>query len=163
MAHPIGPNGILEGSDNRFLANHLVKNLRTKLPGNDLIFHMLRPSWSGPGVTVAHQMTRCRCFLPDLAGFTGSNCTAPLSLIRREWDSNPRWSFPHTRFPSVLLQPLGHLSRLQSLPTLSQTSFILFERSEQGEGTDPFLLPEAAGSDRGYRQSAGSPEISSNG
>src|SRR6187551_3268404 len=68
-------------------------------------------------------MTRCRCFLPDLAGFTGSNCTAPLSLIRREWDSNPRWSFPHTRFPSVLLQPLGHLSRLQSLPTLSQTFF----------------------------------------
>ena len=29
---------------------------------------------------------------------------------RREWDSNPRWSFPHTRFPSVLLKPLGHLS-----------------------------------------------------
>src|SRR6185436_15871723 len=31
-------------------------------------------------------------------------------LKRREWDSNPRWSYPHTRFPSVLLQPLGHLS-----------------------------------------------------
>ena len=29
---------------------------------------------------------------------------------RREWDSNPRWSHPHTRFPSVLLKPLGHLS-----------------------------------------------------
>src|ERR1051325_704582 len=29
---------------------------------------------------------------------------------RREWDSNPRWSYPHTRFPSVLLKPLGHLS-----------------------------------------------------
>ena len=23
---------------------------------------------------------------------------------------NPRWSFPHTRFPIVLLKPLGHLS-----------------------------------------------------
>jgi hypothetical protein len=31
-------------------------------------------------------------------------------LKRREWDSNPRWSHPHTRFPSVLLKPLGHLS-----------------------------------------------------
>ena len=29
---------------------------------------------------------------------------------RRGWDSNPRCSFPHTRFPSVLLRPLGHLS-----------------------------------------------------
>ena len=30
---------------------------------------------------------------------------------RTERDSNPRWSFPQTRFPSVRLQPLGHLSR----------------------------------------------------
>src|SRR6266849_10693153 len=29
---------------------------------------------------------------------------------RRGWDSNPRLSFPNTRFPSVLLKPLGHLS-----------------------------------------------------
>ena len=31
---------------------------------------------------------------------------------RREWDSNPRKSFPLTRFPSVRLKPLGHLSKL---------------------------------------------------
>ena len=31
---------------------------------------------------------------------------------RREWDSNPRKSYPLTRFPSVRLKPLGHLSRL---------------------------------------------------
>ena len=31
-------------------------------------------------------------------------------IWRREWDSNPRYSFPHTRFPSVRLKPLGHLS-----------------------------------------------------
>ena len=31
-------------------------------------------------------------------------------IWRREWDSNPRLSFPNTRFPSVLLKPLGHLS-----------------------------------------------------
>ena len=29
---------------------------------------------------------------------------------RRERDSNPRNGFPFTRFPSVRLQPLGHLS-----------------------------------------------------
>src|SRR5437870_8965547 len=33
-----------------------------------------------------------------------------LSSWRREWDSNPRYGFPYTRFPSVRLQPLGHLS-----------------------------------------------------
>lgn len=31
--------------------------------------------------------------------------------IRREWDSNPRYTFMYTRFPSVLLKPLGHLSK----------------------------------------------------
>jgi hypothetical protein len=30
---------------------------------------------------------------------------------RREWDSNPRYGFPYTRFPSERLQPLGHLSK----------------------------------------------------
>ena len=29
---------------------------------------------------------------------------------RREWDSNPRYAFTYTRFPSVRLKPLGHLS-----------------------------------------------------
>jgi hypothetical protein len=29
---------------------------------------------------------------------------------RRGWDSNPRYGFPYTRFPSVRLKPLGHLS-----------------------------------------------------
>ena len=35
---------------------------------------------------------------------------SPKRYWRREWDSNPRYGFPYTRFPSVLLQPLGHLS-----------------------------------------------------
>jgi hypothetical protein len=34
----------------------------------------------------------------------------PVNQWRREWDSNPRYGFPHTRFPSVRLKPLGHLS-----------------------------------------------------
>src|SRR5438094_6919785 len=33
---------------------------------------------------------------------------------RREWDSNPRYGFPYTRFPSVRLQPLGHPSATAS-------------------------------------------------
>jgi hypothetical protein len=28
-----------------------------------------------------------------------------MTCWRREWDSNPRYSFPHTRFPSVRLKP----------------------------------------------------------
>src|SRR5262249_6157708 len=32
------------------------------------------------------------------------------SFWRREWDSNPRYGFPYTRFPSVRLKPLGHPS-----------------------------------------------------
>ena len=42
----------------------------------------------------------------------------PWSSWRREWDSNPRYSFPHTRFPSVRLKPLGHLSGCTSLEGL---------------------------------------------
>ena len=35
---------------------------------------------------------------------------AVLEHWRRGWDSNPRYGFPYTRFPSVRLKPLGHLS-----------------------------------------------------
>src|SRR5919201_3258360 len=38
-------------------------------------------------------------------------CSEFLRGWRREWDSNPRYGFPYTRFPSVRLQPLGHPSR----------------------------------------------------
>ena len=33
-------------------------------------------------------------------------------LSQRGWDSNPRYSYPYTNFPGLLLQPLGHLSIL---------------------------------------------------
>jgi integrase/recombinase XerD len=38
---------------------------------------------------------------------------------RRGWDSNPRLSFPNTRFPSVLLKPLGHLSEFRVLRSVA--------------------------------------------
>src|ERR1700686_1434625 len=41
---------------------------------------------------------------------------------RRGWDSNPRSSFPDTRFPSVLLKPLGHLSTGENPIRLAQSS-----------------------------------------
>ena len=42
---------------------------------------------------------------------------------RRERDSNPRNGLPFTRFPSVRLQPLGHLSN-QDLDMLSSKALI---------------------------------------
>ena len=34
----------------------------------------------------------------------------PSRLWRKREDSNLRYGYPHTRFPSVLLKPLGHTS-----------------------------------------------------
>jgi hypothetical protein len=36
---------------------------------------------------------------------------AEIKNIRRERDSNPRYSYPYTAFPVLRLQPLGHLSK----------------------------------------------------
>jgi hypothetical protein len=41
-------------------------------------------------------------------------------IFRRERDSNPRDGCPPTRFPSVLLQPLGHLSQKRTAPGRSR-------------------------------------------
>ena len=46
---------------------------------------------------------------PELQIENASN-EALYSTWRRGWDSNPRYGHPHTHFPGVLLQPLGHLS-----------------------------------------------------
>src|SRR5690606_31269963 len=37
----------------------------------------------------------------------------PLHVTRWRWDSNPRWSCPHTRFRGVLLWPLGHATAVK--------------------------------------------------
>src|SRR3972149_7746059 len=39
-----------------------------------------------------------------------ADCRPRQTLQRRERDSNPRYGFPYTCFPDMLLQPLGHLS-----------------------------------------------------
>ena len=70
------------------------------------------------GDTVSHRETRYRCFLPDLAGFTGADCTAPLEpdngvgirLLCR--DSPPAFRIPN--FCPVLSAVPTHRLRLLS-------------------------------------------------
>src|SRR5579864_9274983 len=89
---------------------------RHHAPGPRLFLHTLLH-------TLAREIWRERVELggtPDSAQVAGSadfyvsNWSwlkfSETSFWRREWDSNPRYSFPHTRFPSVRLKPLGHLS-----------------------------------------------------
>ena len=45
---------------------------------------------------------------------SGRYILSRINSWRREWDSNPRYSLKYTRFPSVRLKPLGHLSVGQS-------------------------------------------------
>ena len=77
---------------------------------------------------------RCRglCAKPAVIGdFSAAKSSGELWLQqdwRREWDSNPRYGFPYTRFPSVRLQPLGHLS-VRTLMTGQR----LFFKSGRGE------------------------------
>ena len=76
MPDAVHLDGILEGLNDRLLTNDILEYLRPELSGNDLILHRIYRG-SGPGVTASHWGTRYRCFLPDLAGFAGSNCAAP--------------------------------------------------------------------------------------
>ena len=49
--------------------------------------------------------------LQTLVANGGANAVPTQGLKwRREWDSNPRYTCAYTRFPSVRLKPLGHLS-----------------------------------------------------
>ncbi len=53
---------------------------------------------------------KCRRDKPKLAGSSAAENGGSSGQWRREWDSNPRYGFPYTRFPSERLQPLGHPS-----------------------------------------------------
>ena len=74
--HPVGVSDFVK---ERLLAIRgdlrIFKDLRPEFTGDDLIFHW--GNGPGSGVTVSHWVACYRCFLPDLAGFAGSNCTAP--------------------------------------------------------------------------------------
>src|SRR5437763_10863989 len=84
MTDPVHLNRILQSLDDRFLTDHLLKNLRPEFSRNDLVLaHEGEDSnnETGSGDTASHWFTQYRCFLPDLAGFSGSNCAAPLNLM----------------------------------------------------------------------------------
>lgn len=53
------------------------------------------------------------------------NILYPLFTIRRERDSNPRYAQTYTRFPGVLLRPLGHLSKEQNRGKVKPESLIV--------------------------------------
>jgi hypothetical protein len=64
----------------------------------------LRATADGPNEQI---ISENRPFFNMFAG----GCEQPRTLgWRREWDSNPRYGCPYTRFPSVRLRPLGHPS-----------------------------------------------------
>ena len=84
---------------------------RTKEPG-DTAAPVAFPLWllpSGPDQVRGHRRAG-----PGL--LASHDPAAARAVARRAWrrgrDSNPRYGYPYTRFPSVLLRPLGHLSAL---------------------------------------------------
>src|SRR5207245_5807476 len=42
--------------------------------------------------------------------------------MRRGWDSNPRYGFPHARFRGEYFKPLSHLSRVVAAPIVAEPS-----------------------------------------
>src|SRR5437899_12187479 len=84
MTDPVHLNRILQSLDDRFLTDDLLKKLRPEFSRNDLLLaHEGADSnnETGSGDTASHWFTQYRCFLPDLRGFSGSNCAAPLNLM----------------------------------------------------------------------------------
>jgi hypothetical protein len=60
-------------------------------------------------VAVWSQPSRTLAAISGIKSATGGVRSSVLNW-RREWDSNPRYGFPYTRFPSERHQPLGHPS-----------------------------------------------------
>jgi hypothetical protein len=73
---------------------------------------MLASTLVRAGLPQSPESTAYRCFLSDLAGFTGSSLQDPTltGMDGGERGIRTPGKFPYTRFPSVHLKPLGHLS-----------------------------------------------------
>src|SRR3954470_16582289 len=88
-------------------------NLCTKLTESRASEKIGREENIGAGFRVPAVQSLGRKMRP-LLGFSRHPAPAGEKILRkrwrREWDSNPRYGFPYTRFPSVRLQPLGHPS-----------------------------------------------------
>jgi hypothetical protein len=84
-------------------------------------------------------MTCYRCFLPDLAGFAGSNCTAPLCLISGESGIRTHGGVSPTHaFQACSLSQLGHLSILYG-------AFRLYHKQFSFQSGDPGRKSQTAG------------------
>ena len=69
---------------------------------------------------------------------------------RRERDSNPRYGFPHTHFPGVRLQPLGHpSSEVPQVPRAAHYSEVASERNSLVQASG--LKRHHGGQPRGLR------------
>src|SRR6185295_7661824 len=113
----------------------------------------------------AHAEGRYRCFLPDLAGFTSPRCPDHKPALRpyqqrlrRGWDSNPRYALTYTRFPSVRLQPLGHLSngerRIRTYGTVPGTPDFESGAFDRSASSPAIRLSHASPAARGRTPSA---------
>ena len=65
-----------------------------------------------PGFSYAPPLAQTRECLDSLWGIKKPRLVGVVLhfILQRGRDSNPRYGFPYTHFPGVLLQPLGHLS-----------------------------------------------------
>ena len=92
---------------------------------HSLTSHGTQPSTSlakGQTIQIKAQV-RNSILLQRIAGYRAPLTPHLARLWRRKWDLNPRQSFPYTRVPGVLLQPLGHLS-ISHIQKLIKTFFI---------------------------------------
>ena len=91
---------------------------------HSLTSHGTQPSTSlakGQTIQIKAQV-RNSILLQRIAGYRAPLTPHLARLWRRKWDLNPRQSFPYTRVPGVLLQPLGHLS-ISHIQKLIKTFF----------------------------------------
>jgi hypothetical protein len=108
-----------------------MSRLRTTFAAKRIYTHRIRLSRETPPLGIPSEKYETFWHLVSETGETDRACPRNICTIgrkievsrgtaprqrdaktewRRGWDSNPRLSFPNTRFPSVLLKPLGHLS-----------------------------------------------------
>src|SRR3989304_7547141 len=118
-------------------------------------------------LAAAHIGNCCRCFLPDLTGFTILCCTGPGyqsgEKWRREGDSNPRYTFVgiHTissRAPSASRTSL-HISILIFIAGLSISRILLWRREGDSNPRESFLAPKSISSRSRYDHFGTSPQL----
>src|SRR6267143_7267163 len=68
------------------------------------------PKWRNSAISSTAASLEKPPFIGRFSAYSSTEKSGGPYDWRREWDSNPRYGFPHTRFPSVRLKPLGHLS-----------------------------------------------------